>query len=282
MSLIERAHRLLSLGLSVIPVPRAGSGVNARGEPLDGKTPVLCWKPFQSRLPTFDELVAWFDTEALNLAVITGAVSSVVVVDVDDRDAWDWVVHRLPNTPWQTETPRGMHLYFRHPSFHVSNRARITLEDGKLPLDVRGDGGFVVAPGSVHASGAAYHFAGDWTQPKSSLPVFNPDWLLRKPSSVRREEVTNQEWGVMPVTDTLTRAKAYLAVIPPPEIGRGSDAATFTAAAHLVRGFNLSRADAEALLWDWCGHRPGWTRDWVALKVKNADEHGKELRGALL
>ena len=53
----------------------------------------------------------------------------------------------------------------------------------------------------------------------------------------------------------------YLAAIPRPEIGAGSDVATLYAACRLVRGFALTRADAEALLWEWAGGRPGWTRD---------------------
>ena len=34
-----------------------------------------------------------------------------------------------------------------------------------------------------------------------------------------------------------------------------------------VRGFDLSVADTERLLWEWAGDRPGWTIDWIAAKV---------------
>lgn len=295
VSHLHRAHRLLALGLSVIPVPRAGTCL-IRGTPCDGKTPILSWKPFQSRLPTVEELELWFVSDLTNIAIVTGAVSGVVVVDVDAREAWEAAARRLPATPWRTRTAKGLHLWFQHPGFHVGNRTRIALADDKLPLDVRGDGGYVMAPGSVHASGAAYRFDGDWTQPKTALPVFSPDWLLRVSSNRRAAEVTNQGTGVKPIAvdrelsdkvseksfDALTRARAYLAVIPPPVIGAGSDAATFTAACRLVRGFNLQSTDAERLLWEWCGNRPGWTREWVNQKVTNADKHGAELRGALL
>jgi hypothetical protein len=76
------------------------------------------------------------------------------------------------------------------------------------------------------------------------------------------------------------RARAYLAAIPKPVIGQGSDAVTFYAACRLVRGFDLSAADAEALLWDWAGGRAGWTREWIAEKVDNA-QYGTEPIGVL-
>jgi len=76
-------------------------------------------------------------------------------------------------------------------------------------------------------------------------------------------------------------AVQYLATIPRPEIGSGSDAATLYAACRLVRGFGLDAADAESLLWKWAGDRPGWTRDWVARKVAHAQRYGTEAIGGL-
>ena len=46
------------------------------------------------------------------------------------------------------ETPRGVHLYFRHPGTHVGNRTRVKDETAKPRYDIRGDGGYVVAPPS--------------------------------------------------------------------------------------------------------------------------------------
>ena len=77
------------------------------------------------------------------------------------------------------------------------------------------------------------------------------------------------------------RARAYLAAIPRPEIGVGSDHATLYAACRLVRGFGLSTHDAESLIWEWAGSRPGWTRDWIVAKVAHAERYGTEPIGAL-
>jgi hypothetical protein len=64
-------------------------------------------------------------------------------------------------------------------------------------------------------------------------------------------------------------------------IGQGSDSATLYATCRLVRGFGLSSSDAEALLWQWAGGRPGWSRDWVARKVAHGERYGTEPIGAL-
>jgi Bifunctional DNA primase/polymerase, N-terminal len=271
--------RLLALGLSVIPVPRPRPDVPT-GQPGDGKVPAIAWKEFQTRLPTEAELVAWFSGAPMNLTVITGHVSGVVVIDLDSPAALEWARRRLPYTCWQTQTARGFHVWYRHPGVRVANRARLDTGDGPLAIDVRGDGGFAIAPGSIHASGVEYGEAGDWSAPKRSLPVFWPGWLARPQTHGTR--ATGRAPRVVPLTGTLVeRAGRYLAAIPPPEIGCGSDNATLYAACRLVRGFGLSASDAETLLWDWAGGRPGWTREWIAEKVAHAERYGTEPIGAL-
>jgi hypothetical protein len=174
---LTTARRLLALGLSVIPVPRAD------GRRFDGKIPAIAWRIYQGRLPTDDELIVWFGSGAvMNLAIVTGAVSGVVVIDLDSPDALRYFTRRFPYTPWQTKTSKGWHLFYRHPGVLVRNRARIETGAGKLAIDVRGDSGFVIAPGSIHASGATYEFAGDWSQPREALPRFWPGWLARSVS----------------------------------------------------------------------------------------------------
>jgi hypothetical protein len=246
------------------------------GTPGDGKVPALAWRPYQMRLPTEREIHEWFIGAAMNLAVITGAISDVVVIDADELEARRWLVRRLPYTPWQTQTSRGFHLWYRHPGVRVPNLARLQTPEGRLKIDVRGDGGFVIAPGSVHASGAEYLEAGDWNEPRERVPVFWPGWLARPQRST-----SSATTAPRPTGELVTRARAYLGAIPRPEIGCGSDVAVLSGACRLVRGFGLSAVDAEALLWEWAGGRPGWTRDWVTRKVAHAERYGTEPVGAL-
>jgi hypothetical protein len=68
-------------------------------------------------------------------------------------------------------TGKGQHLYFRHPGGKLNNSVR-KLRD----VDVRADGGYVVAPPSVHPSGQAY----EWLVSLDETPIAKlPAWLLK-------------------------------------------------------------------------------------------------------
>lgn len=266
---LDRALAYWRRGLSVIAVPRPSAQ-------HDGKVPTMAWREYQTRLPTEDEIRAWFAAPQ-NIAVVCGAISGVVVIDGDSPEAVRWITKHLPYTPWQTQTSRGFHLWYRYPDVRVPNRARIETRDGRLAIDVRGDGGYVIAPGSMHASGATYLEAGDWGDPRDRVPVFWPGWLQRTRSATKPPPVVTSR----PTGDVVERARRYLAAIPRPEIGAGSDAATLYAACRLVRGFGVSETDAAGLLWDWAGGRAGWTFGWVVEKVAHANRYGTEPIGAL-
>jgi hypothetical protein len=276
---LQLARALWDRGLSVIPVPRPEPNARA-GEPGDGKVPAIAWRTYQGRQPTAAEIHGWFNATPQNLAVVTGAISGIVVVDADTPEALRWCVERLPYTPWQTQTARGFHLWYAHPGVRVPNRARIQTGTGRLAIDVRGDGGFVIAPGSLHASGVRYEQAGDWTVSRDQLPRFLPGWVEWR--SLVSERLHSPAGARKYVTDAIARASRYLAAIPAPVIGQGSDAATLYAACRLVRGFALASDDAESLLWNWAGGRPGWTREWIHRKVRHAERYGTEPIGGLL
>jgi len=89
----------------------------------------------------------WTRWPSANIGIVTGRDSGMVVVDVDG-DEGDAAFRRLcaeqnfmPETLTAT-TGRGRHHYFAHPGVEVPNSAR-TVADG---VDVRGDGGYIVAP----------------------------------------------------------------------------------------------------------------------------------------
>jgi Bifunctional DNA primase/polymerase, N-terminal/Primase C terminal 1 (PriCT-1) len=94
-----------------------------------------------------------------NIAIRTGEASGVVVIDVDPRHGGDETLAELENRfgalpqTWRFLTGGGgEHILFRHPGYRVQNGAS-SLGDG---LDVRGDGGYIVGPGSRHISGRQY------------------------------------------------------------------------------------------------------------------------------
>jgi hypothetical protein len=242
--------------------------------------PIIAWGKYQKELADEATLRDWFGAAPTNLAIVTGGLSGLVVVDADSPEALQWCTRRLKYTPWQVKTSRGFHLYYGHPGVPVGNRARLETPDGRLAIDVRGDGGYVIGPGSLHASGAVYESAGDWTANRDALPRFWPGWLQRPRRSTATVQPTAAREAVS-AGDLVSRARRYLAAIPVPDIGAGSDTAMLYAACRLVRGFDLAASDAETLLWDWAGGRPGWTREWIATKVQHAEKYGNEPIGAL-
>jgi putative DNA primase/helicase len=131
-------------------------------------------------------LERWFRQGELNVGVVTGSGSGLVVLDVDaghdgeaSLEALEARHGAIPATP-EVLTGAGRHLYFAHPGGVLGNSA------GKLGpgLDVRGDGGYVVAPPSLHRSGRRY--AWEHSSPTVLAPL--PGWLLgllRAPAAPR-------------------------------------------------------------------------------------------------
>jgi hypothetical protein len=90
------------------------------------------------------------------LAIRTGTVSGLLVVDVDPRNGG--AVDRQLMTPTATVATGGggWHLYYRHPG-----TATVAALPGAAGVDIKGDGGYVAAPPSVHpGTGQPYRWTG--------------------------------------------------------------------------------------------------------------------------
>lgn len=123
-----------------------------------------------------DQIKAWWQQwPEANIGIATGPISGIVVVDVDsDKGAnhADLIIGSLGHTILSTvrvKTGGGMHYYYKYPSVSVKN------SNSKLGsfIDTRGDGGYVVAPPSLHASGWRYDFIGKIT----TLLDFPQEWI---------------------------------------------------------------------------------------------------------
>jgi putative DNA primase/helicase len=124
-----------------------------------GKTPsVRSWTEYQRRRPTFEEIEAWFGPPTpRNVGVITGTVSGLVVVDADSPEAFEWATANMPPCDMRVRTAKGVHLYYAYTGkAPIRNKVRATFAGKQLEIDVRGEGGYVVGPGSVHESGHIY------------------------------------------------------------------------------------------------------------------------------
>ncbi len=120
------------------------------------KTPILFnWKEYQERLPTVEEITKWFTENPLaNIAIITGKVSNIVVFDLDSEEAEKYADEKggFPTTV-RAKTGKGYHVYVKHPGIDIHNRINKSLK-----IDIKADGGYVVAPPSIHGSGAQYQW----------------------------------------------------------------------------------------------------------------------------
>ena len=143
------------------------------------KRPIVRWQQFQHQLPTKEQLSEWFARwPRANLAVVTGEISGIVVVDIDPKhggtDALATLEARhgkLPDTVESITGGGGRHIYFAHPGRDVRNRA------GLAPgIDLRGDGGCIIVPPSVHPSGNSYEWKPGHAPGQIDLAVF-PVWL---------------------------------------------------------------------------------------------------------
>ncbi len=121
----------------------------------------------------------WERWPEANVGIRTGAVSGIIVLDVDPRHGGDDTLHDLERehgeipTTWKFHTGGGgEHYLFRHPGHEIRNSA------GQLGfgLDIRGDGGYIVAPPSLHISGRRYVVDVDG-HPQQVVLAPLPDWI---------------------------------------------------------------------------------------------------------
>jgi len=147
--------------------------------PLSGKKPLIAWKDYQAKCAAEAQIEAWWQKyPSANVGIVTGAISGLVVLDVDAPEGIKTLAahnYTIPETVIKSKTGGGgYHCYFAHPGYLCKNFAG---GRGLLPgVDFRGDGGYIVAPPAVHQNGKVYK----WIVPPGVEPVLPmPSWLER-------------------------------------------------------------------------------------------------------
>ena len=184
-SACQWADSYRALGLAVIP---------AAGRE---KIPLGRWREFQSGIPqTVHD--RWYGADGehranYRMGFLTGAASlgdgwKLLVIDLDEKGSvsgsatWDhWIAdHELGCDPdtWRARTGGGgQHIYFRYPA-HLTIR---NTQETFCGIDVRAEGGFVIAPPSMHQNGKSY----SWLfSPFETELAEAPQWLLDKVGAV--------------------------------------------------------------------------------------------------
>lgn len=161
----EKALALSALGYSVIPghtIDEEGLCSCRQSTCAVGKHPRLPWTAYQTTRATDEMIRTWWSRwPEANVLIVTGKVSGIVVVDVDPRHGGfdSKAEHPVMVETLSTVTPMsltgggGEHYIFAWPGRVIANAASV------FPgVDFRGDGGYIVAPGSRHISGRTYEW----------------------------------------------------------------------------------------------------------------------------
>lgn len=176
-------------GWAVLPLAGMGEGSCSCGRTCDSpaKHP-LTRRGVHDATTDVDRIRRWWRRwPNANVGVATGAASGVAVVDVDPIAGGRWSLeairdagHDLPVTLLAFTGEGGFHLFYAMPAgVRVRNTAgRLPNMVGDVPgIDLRGDGGYVVAAPSVHASGRRYR----WADRATELAAL-PTWLSQPPA----------------------------------------------------------------------------------------------------
>lgn len=131
-------------GFSIIPVK-------------GNKKPFIPWIELQERKATPEEINQWWKKwPSANIGIVTGRISGIVVIDVDEPQGLEAIQEYIPDslTIPTCKTPRdGQHLYFKAPKETMGNNSRV------IPgCDFRGEGGYIIAPPSMNGKGQAYEW----------------------------------------------------------------------------------------------------------------------------
>jgi hypothetical protein len=152
---LEQAMAYIAAGFSIIPIKRDGS-----------KRPAIEWKEYQSRVADERELTTWFANDGLGIAVVGGDISRrTEIIDVDAPDVVDRftaalreAVPKLADAPHVRTPSGGLHVLYRCTAQVpgntklaqrlVSDPSRRTGNRKDVVIETRGEGGYVIAPGS--------------------------------------------------------------------------------------------------------------------------------------
>lgn len=188
-------------------------GWNPLAAPPGKKRPVGSWKRWQTDRMTEAEARSQFEKKDRSIWLACGRVSSLVVLDIDSAEAeQDWrerLGEALIGTA-HVHTAKGVHYYY---AIESGETVPSWGEEGMF--DVRAEGAGVIAPPSIHESGAQYVWA---VSPWSGVLLPLPD-ALRRGGAIGRQRARSVSGGQGDgTTDTL----AHLLESPPPEGGRNN------------------------------------------------------------
>jgi hypothetical protein len=244
----EAALRYSRLGFKVLPVHSVVDGLCTCGDTgcsSPGKHPLT---RHGCRDATTDETIIneWAEqAPTANVGIATGGSSGTWVLDLDGEEGLATLAQfegehgPLPLTMRARTGGGGEHVFFAGPSGGI--RCQTAVQGFRI--DVRGDGGYVVAPPSCHASGRLYEWL---VQPEEHRPAEAPDWLLElvRGRQVGSSAALDHAAGpsLIVLADDLTEAGGV------PEGNRRNELCRLVGC-HIARGDDAAQVEREAIVW---------------------------------
>lgn len=220
----------------------------------------------------------WTNDPQSNIGLACGC--GIAVVDIDRHNGVDGMRSitearlTLPKTLTQHTPSGGLHLVCRGDG--IRNATNVNNIQG---VDVRGEGGYIVAAPSV-VNGVVYA----WENEGEELAEF-PQWAIKKATVAQPTFVPEHHTGDV----SIERVKAYLAKMPAAVQGQSGHEALLKAAEVVAVRFALPKEQAKSLLWSEFNPRcsPPWDyantkerRDFER-KVEEAVKHPRHTFGDL-
>ncbi len=117
-----------------------------------GKKPLTTYGFSEASIDPAHIKAWWAQWPNANIGIATGKASGFWVLDIDGEYPSDWPPLEIKPT---VRTARGVHFYFKYPD---GQEIKCKIKMHGKDVDVRGDGGYVIAPPSIHPSGVRYEF----------------------------------------------------------------------------------------------------------------------------
>lgn len=203
----------------------------------------------------------WSDWPDAAVGLPTGEKTGFFALDIDNKpggaNGFDWLSEMeaehgpLPDTARVTSPNGGLHIYFK---YVVGTRNRGALGAG---VDIRSEGGYVLAAGSTMANGRSYKWDTD-TREIADAPAWLLDLLLPKSAPAHTQYSQSAATNNAYVDAAVDRELADLAGAPLGTRNNALNDAAFSIGT-IVGAGALGEAEARALLQDVAR---GWGRDW--------------------
>ncbi|MEM7801935.1 MAG: bifunctional DNA primase/polymerase [Chloroflexota bacterium] len=212
--LLDQARAYVRQGYSLIPTYYASQKpfFSALPQNAQGKA---TWKVFKSRKPTEQELENWFAKRTekdAGMAAVCGRVSgNLIVIDFDyeaEQTFWQWMtsIGELAGHLKVSLTGKGFHVPVRarNPELCKSKELAWT-SDGKVRIEIKGEGGLCMLPPSIHKSGKPY----TWIRSPGEVPVFDDRQMyillgMASRLNMQKEEVVSRSTLFDEVVDQRT------------------------------------------------------------------------------